>query len=122
MRRVWPPETRREKNGKGGLRVGEAELRAETRRGVSACACMWCTPTKGICQAIARPLAVSRPVKRLERMPGPRVTEMRSGLSFWEEAPSKWSRALTVMVLEDFLGGDGRLRSALFIKLPRLVW
>jgi hypothetical protein len=31
------------------------------------------------CHATARPFAVSRPVNRLLRMPGPLVTEMKSG-------------------------------------------
>ena len=84
-RRVWPPEIRRVRKGKVGL--GRAlvrwEVSAETRRGVRAWACMWLTARSGICQAVERPLAVSRPVARLERIPGPRVTEMKSGLSLW---------------------------------------
>ena len=81
-RRVWPPEIRRVRKGNGGARGGR-EVSAETRRGVSAWACTWLTPRRGICQAVERPLAVSRPVARLERMPGPRVTEMKFGLSLW---------------------------------------
>ena len=57
------------------------------RRGVRAWACMWWTPTRGICHATERPLAVSRPVERLERMPGPRVTETKSGLRFLFRTP-----------------------------------
>ena len=63
------------------------EERADTRRGVNACACMWFTPKKGICHAAASPFAVSRPVEREERMPGPRVAVMKVGLSFWVVVP-----------------------------------
>jgi len=81
-RSVCPPDTRSVRKGKVGesgvvgVEVGE---RADTSRGVSACACIWWIPSRGTCHAVARPLAVSRPVERLERIPGPRVTEMKSG-------------------------------------------
>ena len=68
------------RKGNAGAASGQLPERAETRRGVSACACMWLTPTRGICHATAKPFAVSNPVLRLERIPGPRVTEIMSGL------------------------------------------
>lgn len=97
MTKVWPPEIRTDKNGNSGsaggtvvpdLKRSRTEdlydlgfwARAETSLGVRAWACIWCTPTRGMFQATARPLAVSRPVKRFARMPGPRVTEMKSGI------------------------------------------
>ena len=79
---VCPPLTRRLRNGKAGWMSVDVVwvLRAWTSRGVRACACMWWTASRGICQATARPFAVLSPVERLLRMPGPRVTVMKSGL------------------------------------------
>ena len=105
-RSVCPPETRRERKGYDGCTVLSFSLlavvssgdscipglvaslspssfslrsRASTSRGVRACACMWLTPTSGTCHAVASPLAVSMPVERFERIPGPRVTVTKSG-------------------------------------------
>lgn len=94
--KVWPPETSRERNGKAGAALGELPERADTRRGVSACACMWLTPTRGIRHATARPFAVSSPVARLERIPGPRVTEMKSGLE--HPVPGRTWRAFAMRI------------------------
>ena len=120
---MCPPESRSDRNGKTGYGwygvLVEERLSAETRRGVRACACIWLTPSRGICHAIARPLAVSRPVDREERIPGPRVTEMKSGLRFWTGQP--W----TVMAGVDdkaVLGISGSERRLLAIRVPRLLW
>ena len=124
-RRVWPPEIRRVRKGK----VGEGvvwEVREETRRGVRAWACMWWTARRGICQAVERPLAVSRPVARLERMPGPRVTEMKSGLSLWIGG---WlggsrvsARAGSGGLSPLLLGMLGRALMALLTRMARFSW
>ena len=127
-RRVWPPEIRRVRKGKVGwgvVSVGR-EVSAETSRGVRAWACMWLTPSSGICQAVERPLAVSRPVARLERMPGPRVTETKSGLSLWIGV---WLGGVRVSVRPGFeglspllLGALGRALIALSIRRARFSW
>ena len=124
-RRVCPPEIRRVRKGKVGEGV-EREEREETRRGVRAWACMWLIARRGICQAVARPLAVSRPVARLERMPGPRVTETKSGLSLWIGG---WFGSTRVSVRPGaeelsplLLGTSGRALMALLIKRARFSW
>ena len=127
-RRVWPPEIRRVRKGKAGLGVALVgrEVSAETRRGVRAWACMWLTPRSGICQAVERPLAVSKPVAKLERMPGPRVTETKSGLSLWIGV---WLGELRVSVRLGtegssplLLGTFGRALMALLIRRARFSW
>lgn len=116
-RRVCPPEIRRVRKGKVGEGV-EREEREKTRRGVRAWACMWWTARRGICQAVERPLAVSRPVARLERMPGPRVTEMKSGLSLRRASVRAGSGGLSPLVFGRF----GRALMALLIRRARFSW
>ena len=57
--------------------------RALLRRGVRRCACMWWIPRSGMPRVSARPFAVSRPVARQERIPGPRVAVMKVGFMWW---------------------------------------
>ena len=127
-RRVWPPEIRRVRKGKLGLRVGSVvkEESAETRRGVRAWACMWLTPRSGICQAVERPLAVSRPVARLERMPGPRVTETKSGLrlriGLWPGEVRVSVRPGSEGLSPLLLGAFGRALIALLMRMARFSW
>ena len=125
---MWPPEMRRVRKGKvgWGVREGGREVSAETRRGVRAWACMWLTARSGICQAVERPLAVSRPVARLERIPGPRVTEMKSGLSLWIGV---WLCGVRVSLRPGseglsqlLLGASGRALIALLIRRARFSW
>lgn len=102
-RSVWPPETRSERNGKEGVGSMLPEARAETSRGVNACACIWFTPSSGTCHATAKPLAVLSPASRLERIPGPRVTETKSGFFLSPHFPSAEN---TEMVTEGSSGED----------------
>ena len=41
----------------------------------------------GTCHATASPFAVSKPTERLARIPGPRVTDMKSGFCFDSHVP-----------------------------------
>lgn len=115
--RVCPPDARMERNGNSGVMVwfGEESESAETRRGVKRCACIWCTPTKGICHATERPFAVSRPTKRLARIPGPRVTDIKSG--FWRLLPS--CSVTTFLLSFSESTADGRCVNALLTSFAR---
>ena len=69
---------------------------------------------------------MSRPVARLERMPGPRVTEMKSGLSLWIGV---WLGGVSVSVRLGskelsplLLGAFGRAPIALVIRRARFSW
>lgn len=120
---VWPPDTSNEKKGKlgwTGTICGSA--RAETRRGVKAWACMWFTPTRGIPHATARPLAVSMPVARQDNIPGPRVTDMKSGFFLAIHVPlARTEIARHCSSMDDSLGG--RLCSDFAIKTARFcLW
>jgi hypothetical protein len=65
------------------------------------------------CHATASPLAVSRPVKRFDRMPGPLVTEMKSG-----------SRLVAMSVFSScsFLFGIPALRSPRWLESAGGRW
>lgn len=80
---VWPPETRMDRKGNSGAVAGGSALasfsRHDTSPGVKRCACMWCTPTIGICHATDSAFPVSRPTDRFDRIPGPLVADMKSG-------------------------------------------
>ncbi|TLD28194.1 hypothetical protein PspLS_04170 [Pyricularia sp. CBS 133598] len=52
---------------------------ADMSLGVSKWACMWWTPTSGTFQATARPLAKVNPTESADVMPGPLVTDTKSG-------------------------------------------
>ena len=69
---------------------------------------MWLTATRGICHATAKPFAVSRPVIKDARIPGPRVTVMKSG-SLLEVGE----------LLEDWVG---RYWTDLLMRVARLFW
>lgn len=97
-------------------------------------------------QATDNPFAVSRPQWRFERMPGPRVTLMKSGRTFvvvfaLEVAVSlalSWSQSLLMyvsVIVITFRGvslirrfnddddcASGRNRTALAINLARFAW
>lgn len=115
-RRECPPETRIERKGKSGVGIPELLSSAETNRGVKRWACIWCTPTRGICHATARPFAVSRPVERFERIPGPLVTDMKSGFLYSiNPLLSRRRMAFSARSSSD----AGRLRKALSTSFAR---
>lgn len=119
-RRECPPETRIERNGKLGVFPPSLLLSsAETNRGVKRWACIWCTPTRGICHATDKPFAVSNPVERFERIPGPLVTDMKSGFLRTRAPSSLPARRRIVFPASSFSSGEGRLRKALSISFAR---
>ena len=122
---------RRGKVGVGaGVGVGvevSGAARALQRRGVRRCACMWWIPRRGMPRVSARPFAVSRPVERQARMPGPRVAEMkvgfmwRVGVLFSLGRPGRGGR---VKVVEESCSSGwarGKARSADWIRGGRLT-
>lgn len=123
-----------ERNGKAGLNSGdgvEKELllsffraKADTSRGVKRCACIWCTPTNGICHAAARPFPVSIPTERLERIPGPLVAEMKSGMRRRFLVPSAFLIASVDPRSALFPSSDtsGRCLNALSTSFARFSW
>jgi hypothetical protein len=84
---VCPPLTSSDRNGNCGSippfsplsSSAFARSKLDTNLGVSACACIWCTPTNGTPHAKLNPFATSIPVFRFALMPGPLVTLTKSG-------------------------------------------
>lgn len=71
---------------------------------------------------MARPLAVSRPVERLERIPGPRVTEMKSGFTFVVIRQEAERREMAKKVVVPVGRESGRLWRALATSFARFSW
>ena len=97
------------------------EAWADTRRGVKAWACIWFTPTRGIPHATARPLAVPMPVLRHWSIPGPRVTQMKSGFFLNTHFPSDRTGTARDCSSVNRVA-RGRLCNDFAIKVARFFW
>ena len=75
---VWPPLTKRQRNGKSGWGSSRSGRSTKCER---MCPCRWFTSTRGMLLAIDNPLANDTPTSNEPRRPGPRVKAMASTLS-----------------------------------------